>query len=958
MSDSVARRHEECARARRDRRPAVSEDARVVGREEQVALLRGHVEAVSAGAGARLVLVHGARGAGVSTVVRAALDRSAAEGSVSPTPYVVTGIPWESGISGALLTRIAEDLAARNRTGPGLPAPLPSGPGEAGAALARVLRSSAEAEPPFVVVIEDAQAADAFSLRAVSSAVHRLGDSPVLVVVCATTALVDGVPGLAGTVTGRARPAFGETDATLLDIAALHERDVIAVGPLTAGEVARLATARRHPILQETATRIVEHTRGVARDIVDLVAYHPDLDAAASGGRLPTTPATTMTLRRRLERAHPDTRRLVEATAVLHEGACLDEVARTAELDDPLPAADEATRLGVLGVVEDVDGVHVRFVSPLLRATAYELLSLVERRRLHAVAADVVDDPGERLVQRAAMSEGPDETLARELADHAATAADDGRWGSAARAYLAAVPLSRPGTDRGSRLVSALDATTGAGDLPFAGTLVPRVESLPYGPHRDAALAYVALNEGRRVHAAHLLARAWRGTNSRLDPQAAALVAQRRALHGLFDWNGTDVLAWVEEARRHAAVDSPPVLEARVIVGLGLAATGRPDEAREAYEATDDIEHGPQAQRALMGHGWLEVGLDDVRQAAWRLTTSAPAQWLRGSTRVSLWSLGWLARARLALGEWDAALDAVAHAERLVDVSDIGVVRPLVHWTGAEIHALRGDDDLAAWHASRAESGPQEYATTLVPSVLARAHVHRARGDHAAVLRTCEPLVALRRIRPIDEPGFWPWQDVYADALIASGRLEEADAFLAPLEQNAADRDHRSTRARLGVCRGRLLGAQGDLDAARVAFGEALAVCDTLPMPYLHASTLFALGVTLRHAGHRRDAAGPLGQSRDLFERLGADPLVAQCDRELGAGRSGPVRSADETDSLTPQEEAIANLVALGRRNRDIAAELYISVKTVEYHLTRVYAKIGVSSRGELAARLRERDDR
>jgi DNA-binding CsgD family transcriptional regulator len=203
----------------------------------------------------------------------------------------------------------------------------------------------------------------------------------------------------------------------------------------------------------------------------------------------------------------------------------------------------------------------------------------------------------------------------------------------------------------------------------------------------------------------------------------------------------------------------------------------------------------------------------------------------------------------------------------------------------------------------------------------------------------------------LDEPGFWPWHDVYANALVVTDRLTEAEAFLAPLEELAHRRGHRSASARLGYVRGRLLAARGDLPGAEAAFEQARARLAALPLPYERARVDFAHGTTLRRAGRRRDAAALLTTARQAFAALGAQVYVERCDRELRTGR--PAARGAEADAalLTEQERTVATLVATGMTNQEVAAGMMLSVKTVQFHLTRVYAKLGVRSRSELAAR-------
>jgi DNA-binding CsgD family transcriptional regulator len=193
--------------------------------------------------------------------------------------------------------------------------------------------------------------------------------------------------------------------------------------------------------------------------------------------------------------------------------------------------------------------------------------------------------------------------------------------------------------------------------------------------------------------------------------------------------------------------------------------------------------------------------------------------------------------------------------------------------------------------------------------------------------------------------------------------VAEADAFLTPHEARSAARGHRSATARLRAVRGRILAAGGDVDAAREAFEGALQGLGDLPMPYLRARINFAAGQTLRRAGKRREAEAALHRAREGYQGIGALAYADRCDRELKAGTrarvvpggSGGNRATPAAIGLTPQEQAVVELVAGGLTNREAASHLFVSVKTVQYHLTRVYARLGVRSRSELAALVHRR---
>jgi DNA-binding CsgD family transcriptional regulator len=245
----------------------------------------------------------------------------------------------------------------------------------------------------------------------------------------------------------------------------------------------------------------------------------------------------------------------------------------------------------------------------------------------------------------------------------------------------------------------------------------------------------------------------------------------------------------------------------------------------------------------------------------------------------------------------------------------------------------------------------------VVAAALSQAHLAAARTDHDGVIRALEPVLLITPRDGVDEPGFWPWQGLYADALVNSGRLTEADDFLRPHEDRAAARQRGSAVARLARVRGRLEAAQGHLAEAGAVFQHGLTEIGRLPMPFQRALLELAYGQVLRRAGQRRAAAHQLQAARDRLAGLRARPYLELCERELAACGLAPAKRSDfDPSRLTAQESAVARLVALGMGNRQVASELFVSIKTVQFHLTHIYAKLGISTRAELAAQFRDND--
>ena len=233
---------------------------------------------------------------------------------------------------------------------------------------------------------------------------------------------------------------------------------------------------------------------------------------------------------------------------------------------------------------------------------------------------------------------------------------------------------------------------------------------------------------------------------------------------------------------------------------------------------------------------------------------------------------------------------------------------------------------------------------------------------HRAVLGFLElslsnPIAAMERLEPVlvfldemgsPEPGIIPVAPDAIEALVAVGRLEEAEALLVRLERQGRTLDRPWAVATAGRCRGLLTAARGDLSAARSALEQALVEHRRLPQPFELARTLLVKGEVERRAKQKRAARSTLEQALGLFLALGA-PLWAQRARDDLVRVGGAMPPSSE---LTPTEQRIAQLVGEGKKNREVAEALFISVKTVEANLSRIFHKLGVRSRTELTRRI------
>ncbi len=843
-----------------------------------------------------LVAVTGASGIGKTALLRALGERV-------PEALWAQATPWETDRPGAVLAQLLQvhpDADSATGTTP----------------LADRIRTT----DIRVLIIDDVEYADERSLQALSTLLRFERDLALVVVA------------------GRSVPQL------LTDLVSTE----LWLNGLSTHDVAALAARRGHTLHPAMAGILTAHTAGNPRDVVALLDEVPAQVWSHPKAALPAPAHVTETVRTQLARCDDAGRALVEALAILGEEATLAEATTLAGLDQPLAAVDIALAAGLLIATGPIEP---QLRDPLSRSAVVDLMGRQRAAEHHRRAAEVVTDPVRALGHRVAATSTFDAELADDIDRLARTLATEGSWSQAAKLFRDAARLTADELLHDERLIRSVDALVAAGDCLAAGDQVPVVESLRETPLRNAVLAYLAILRGRATEAQLRLARAWDIVNSERDPDTAALIAQRHVLDALVRCRGAEVVGWADRALQLADGDSPAAIEAAAIKGLGLLAAGHPRRAAAAYdELNARVRHGAQAQRVIMGRGWVQLIRDDVDGARSSLESAIAAAGLGGSTRITLWASAWLARVQFATGEWDKAMASVERGRALADRSGIVLVTPLLEWTAAQIAALRGDWATAAAAARSSSALTGDYEMMVIPTILARAQIAEAEADYAKVLRMAQPLTRMAAGTSLQEPGYWPWPDLMANALVMDGQLDAADAFLRPHEQRAHARGHRSAQARLGYARGRWHGAIGDVAAARLSFETSLQLLQGLPLRYDTARVNFAYGQTLRRAGKRREADTIIGTARELFLSLGATTYVTRCDRELKAGGLHHVRGERDGTSLTPQEEAVSALVAQGLSNREVAAELYVSPKTVQYHLTRIYAKLGVRSRSELAA--------
>ncbi|MBE2315803.1 AAA family ATPase [Solirubrobacter sp. CPCC 204708] len=777
-----------------------------------------------------------------------------------------------------------------------------------------------ESEAPVILAVEDAHWVDAGSLRAILFAVRRLVAERVLTVLTVRADELDRLP-----------PA-------LRALATGARGSVVTVEALSEAEVEALAAASGITLSRRVARALQTHTAGSPLYLKALLDEQPAERWSVDDGTWPAPRSYAALVHRRVAAAPAPGRRLLEALAVagpVHAAAIAGV--------DALEAADAALATGLVTFADRT----LRFGHPLSRAAVYHGLGVAERARLHARAAELADSPAIALRHRVAAAVGTDDVLAEELERSAAEARARGSWPAVATALHTASRLSADAAARERRLLEATEATLYGSDRLRARRLLPQVEALEPSALRDGVLAFVAIALGQGDQAEALLASAWAQCDTERDPVLAAKLAERRAYLAVLRMRGHEIVEWGRRALAHAPDNDVTVPLATWSLVLGLDLTGRGEEAWAVVEASI-----ARLGARLAGGGYpladvtgsLLLASDRAAEAREHLAVAAPPMVRHGLLTPGALTYARLARAQFLLGEWD---EAVVNAELAVAVANEAMD------PASQVHALQVAMLVPAARGQRDEVEGHMAALEQVEAVF-ESHVAARRiglaygaAEPARVLAELEPLVTAPGSGDADDPGYFRWHDVYVEALLDTGALDAAADFLAVWEPSVT---RAGMRANLARARGRLAWLRRDRDGALRALAQAQAVIAPLEYPYEQARIALEHGKVLRRDGQRRAATAQLLAAKAAFEALGAAPWIAQCNVELEA--CGVALSPDgrrgSRDELTPRERAVERLAAAGRTNREIAAELMLSVKTVENHLTHVFAKRGVRSRAEL----------
>ena len=902
------------------------------GRRAECGVLDGLLEGVRGGRGAVLV-VRGEAGVGKTALLDYAVESAPDLRSVR-----AAGVEPEMGLAFAGLHQLCGPVLDRLGCLPGpqrdalaIAFGLEAGPAPdrflVGLAVLSLL-SEVAAHQPLVCVVDDVQWLDRASVQVLAFAVRRLLAEAVLVLFGAREpdADLDGWPEL--TVTG-----LRHGDAREL-----------------------LGSAIRWPLDERVADRIVAETRGNPRALLELPGVRSPAELAGGFG-LPSADRAGEDFLGRVESLPEPTRLLLAVTAADPTGDRALVRRAAGRLGLGVEVAEQAEETGLL----DIGGLggQVVFRHPVMRSAAYRAAARGDRRKVHAALAEVTDaqaDPDRRAWHLAQAASGPDEEVAAELERSAGRARARGGLAAAAAFLERSVVLPAEPGRRAERALAAAQASLQAGASDKALTLLVRTEAA--GPldefcsaRMDLLRGQIAFSSGLGSDAAPLLFKAAKRLES-VDLEMARETYMNAWMAALFAgrFAGAGDLAEVCEAARAlpgpvspSGLASSPGLAGVLLDGLTLLVTEGPAgaapalrQAAGAFASTDISDEG--IRWGWLGQAAASALWDDVR---WRAILTRQAQLARDAGALD----------QLPMNLSFLATDAAWRCDFAAATALIAEIAAVCAATGARsvpfatmlMASLRGDQAEATplIEATIAEAAARGQGIAATYAHWAAAILNNGLGRYHQALAAAQ---CASQETPALYMSMWALPEL-VEAAVRCGDSQLAAEALARLAETTRP---GGTDLGLGLeARSRALVSEGA--AAERLYREAIdRLGRTQLRPELGRAHLL-YGEWLRRAGRRTDAREQLREAYEMLTVLGADGFAGRARRELLAtGQNVRKRRVESTGDLTAQEAQIARLARDGLSNVEISTQLFLSPRTVEWHLRKVFAKLEISSRKQL----------
>ncbi|MGA9833980.1 MAG: LuxR C-terminal-related transcriptional regulator [Trebonia sp.] len=800
----------------------------------------------------------------------------------------------------------------------------------------QVLASSA----PLIVAVDDARWLDRPSARVLEFCFRRLRNEPVRILLTVRT---------------------GETALLGLDSALPPERlGRVELRPLSLAAIGEIIRARLGTVLPRYAlTRLYDTCGGnpfyaveCARTILD----RPHVSLIREPIPLPRT--LDSLLRRRLRRLAPEVQRvgrLIAASADPRERL----IRAACDGGESWAAIDQAIDEGII----KRDGPVLRFTHPLLQSVLYAEMPLTERRQVHQGLAAVAEDIEDRAWHLALGADRPDAGIASLLdsaAEHAAArrAPEDGATLTEQAVRL--TPAAMPGAAR-RRQVQAADYHFRAGSMARSRELIQlALTACPAGPPRAALLVRLAtihyhLSGWPLAEQTFRQAAEEAADDAALRAHAEQELAFARVVAG--DLPGALHLARASLRSAERAGDPGLMAQslARIAVFEFLHGNGVRldllDEA-EALAVSAGEEpigrlslHSPLLVKGLI-FKWCDrlgearaVMADQYRNALDRGDEASLPFLLYNFSELECWA-----------GNWDAAEQYALEGCRVAEESRQQAMRPATLYPLAFVRACRGQvteaRELAAEGLALCEQTGNVPLAAQLLSVLGFAAV--SVGDYQGAVSHLEGVSAATAAFGLGEPGVVRFLPDAIEALATLGHVDRARPLARQLEARGESLGRAWALATGARCRAHLAAVDGDLRQAQAAAEQALTWHKLLPMPFELGRTLLVKGTIERRCKRKSAARETIGEALSVFEQLGAPLWAEKARRELAK-----IAARSPAGGLTETERRVADLIAQGQTNREVAAVMFVTENTVQTHVQHIFRKLGVRSRTELAAQFR-----
>lgn len=910
----------------------------LLGREAERTRLDALLDAARKGNSGALV-IRGEPGIGKSALLRYAVDRGSVLGL---TVLTARGLESESEIPFAGLGDLTRPIRkaidripeAQQSALVGALALGPAVPVDRFAICAATfsLLAAAAEDRPLLAVVDDIQWLDSSSVEALLFAVRRLGVEGVAILLAMREGEGHGVQ--------------------------VEELPVLRLQGLDEASSVRLLGQAQYRIAGSVAVQLY---RAVHGNPLALMEVPPLLSEAERSGLeplpepLPAGARLEQAFLRRLHMLPEVSQRALLVSAASESGDMATIQRALTQLSIPAEALGPAESAGLIAI----DGVALRFRHPLIRSTVYQAADPVARRNAHHALAEALN--AEEVADRrawhlAAAATGPDERIASALELAASRSTARSGYVSAGRALARSASLSPLAADRARRLMGAANAYQLSGHAAEALALLDEAGALqPEDRIRSAIEQLRAEIEAWTGHpwAAHERMMREAARYEEREPLTAAAMLAMAAVPCVM---GAQIAKALETSRRARALcDRVGGPEPLLVIGLlaeSLMLAGRALEAVPLLE--DSLQRlGDEGTTFVRESQYIYLtlsGLERYEEA--RRILSAALSAARGASALGVlpFGLGMLSEIEFKSGNLTAAYANASESARLAEETGQGSSRSFSVVTLARVEAVLGRDDDCRKHLALATALAREYDVGsifhYVSSALGLLELGRGRPTEAiAPLEECGRLARTNGLR---EPNIIQWRPDYVESLARVGRLEEAWKTLADFDEEAERTGRVWALATAARCRGYLSD-----DEFERHFERALEFHGRVPSPFEIARTRLCYGEVLRRHRRRVEAREHLAAALETFESIGAEPWADRARTELSAtGEKARKRDVASNLTLTPQELQIALAVADGATNREAAAQLFLSPKTVEAHLSSAYRKLGVRSRTELVVRI------